>query len=226
MSRSFAMPTSPDAAAPDDPLIPRLLRVAWMGVLLGLIIEVVLLLVLGLAGKMPPLFTIAADTAQKVTWSTLICAALAAAQTLGKVRALGMVTAGLLGAPIAFMLARSAHKAVNAALGAEPATQAATPWLLAGLKGAEYAVLGLLLIWLAKRARGAGAHALTGIAVGLVFVGALTWLLPVEGGLQPALMRAINEVLHPMGCALVIYFGSQFGMRLGAPPGVATSDDN
>lgn len=216
---------TPSIAAdlPSQDLIPRLLRVAWMGILLGLIIEVILLLVLGLAGKLPSVLAIVADTVQKVTWSTLVCAALAAAQTLGKVRTLGMAAAGLIGAPIALLLARSAHKAVTAALGAEPAAQSATPWMLAGIKGVEYAVLGLLLLWLAKRSRGLRAHAVTGAAVGLVFVCLLTWLMPVQG-LQPSLMRAINEVLHPMGCALVIYFGAQFGARLGARPGVDSGD--
>ena len=220
---SQSIPTPPVAVElPSQDLIPRLLRVAWMGVLLGLIIELALLLVLAMAGKMPSMIVIIADTVQKIAWSTLVCAALAAAQTLGKVRTMGMMAAGLIGAPIALLIARSAHKAVNTALGAEPAATA-TPWLLAGIKGVEYAVLGLLLIWLAKRSRGLSAHAATGAAVGLVFVCILTWLMPVEG-LQPALMRAINEVLHPMGCALVIYFGAQFGARLGAQPAAAAND--
>ncbi len=186
-----------------------------MGVLLGLAIESLVLLALGLAGKLPPPLTIAADTMQKVTWSTLVCAALAAAQTLLRAQALGMAAAGLLGAPVALLLARSMHKAVNAALDAAPAAQTATPWLLAGTKGVEYALLGLLLIRLAKRSRGLAAHAGVGAGLGLAFFCALAWLMPLDG-FQPQLMRAINEVLHPMGCALVIYFGAQFGLRLGA----------
>lgn len=213
---SQAIPSPPAASRETSPdLIPRLLRVAWLGVLLGLSIELLVLLALGLAGKLPPLLTIAADTAQKVTWSTLVCAALAAAQTLVRAQALGMAAAGLLGAPIALLLARSVHKAVNAALDAAPAAQAATPWVLAGLKGVEYALLGLLLIRLAKRARGLGLHAAAGAGLGLAFFGALSWLVPLDG-FQPQLMRAINEILHPTGCALVIYFGAQFGSRLGA----------
>lgn len=215
MSRTIASSPSPASRETVPDLIPRLLRVAWLGVLLGLAIELLVLLALGLAGKMPPLLTIAADTAQKVTWSTLVCAALAAAQTLVRVQALGMAAAGLLGAPIALLLARSVHKAVNAALDAAPAAQAATPWVLAGLKGAEYALLGLLLIQLAKRSRGLGAHVATGAGLGTAFFGALSWLMPLDG-FQPQLMRAINEILHPTGCALVIYFGTQFGSRLGA----------
>jgi hypothetical protein len=187
--------------------------------LLGLILEVLLLLVLGLAGKLPSLVTIVADTLQKMTWSTLVCAALAAAQTLRKVRTpAGMATAGLLGAPIALLLARAAHKAVTTALDAAPAGAAAAPWMLAGLKGLEYAVLGLLLYWLAKRASGLRAYAASGAALGLAFFGLLSWLMPIDGGLQASLLRAINEVLHPVGCALVIYFGAQFGERLGARP--------
>lgn len=212
---SQSLPSPPVAAAAPPEFVPRLLRIAWMGVLLGLAIELLLLLVLGLAGKMPPLFTIIADTLQKMTWSTLVCAALAAAQTLVRVQALGMAAAGLLGAPVALLLARSVHKAVTAALDA-PAAQAATPWLLAGLKGVEYAILGFLLYWLAKRASGLRAYAVAGAALGLIFFLLLTWLMPLDGGLQPELMRAINEVLHPVGCALVIYFGAQFGSRLGA----------
>jgi hypothetical protein len=222
MSQSQILPVPPpplaDTATPE--LIPRLMRIAWMGVLLGLVIELLLLLVLGLAGKMPPLVTIVADTVQKMTWSTLVCAALAAAQTLRNVRTPGaMATAGLLGAPIALLVARAAHKAVNTALDAAPAAQTATPWLLAGLKGLEYAVLGLLLYRLAKRASGLRAYAVSGAVLGLAFFGLLSWMMPLDGGLQAWLLRAINEVLHPVGCALVIYFGAQFGARLGAKPG-------
>ena len=221
---SSSLPSPPLVEAAPSEFVPRLLRIAWMGVLLGLAIELLLLLVLGLAGKMPPLLTIVADTLQKMTWSTLVCAALAAAQTLVRVQALGMAAAGLLGAPVALLLARSVHKAVTTALDA-PAAQAATPWLLAGLKGVEYAILGFLLYWLAKRASGLRAYAVAGAALGLIFFLLLTWLMPLDGGLQPELMRAINEVLHPVGCALVIYFGAQFGMRLGAKPG-ALAEDN
>lgn len=227
-STTSPIPGSPSrdgAQVPSNPLA-QLLRVAWLGVLLGLAIELLLLLVAGMAGIMPPPVVIAADTMQKLTWSTLVCAALAAAQTLGRTRASAMVTAGLLGAPVALLLARSMHKAVKAALDAEPAVQAATPWLLAMLKGVEYALLGLLLLWLAKRARGMRAHAAAGALLGLAFFGLLSWLMPLDGGLQPQLMRAVNEVLHPTGCALVIYFGAQFALRLdthatGIPPATA-----
>src|SRR5687767_5157046 len=115
---SASLPSSPLVEAAPPEFVPRLLRIAWMGVLLGLATELLLLLVLGLAGKMPPPLTIIADTLQKMTWSTLVCAALAAAQTLIRVQALGMAAAGLLGAPIALLLARSVHKAVTAALDA------------------------------------------------------------------------------------------------------------
>lgn len=223
MSQVLSPSVSPIHPAGPD-LAPRLLRIAWMGILLGVAIEILVLLALGMAGKLPPLLTILADTAQKVTWSTLVCAALAAAQTLVRVQALGMAAAGLLGAPVALLLARSVHKAVNAALDAAPATQTTTPWMLAGLKGVEYAVLGLLLIRLAKRARGLGAHAAAGAGLGLACFGVLTWLMPLDGA-QPQLMRAINEILHPMGCALVIYFGAQFGSKLGARAG-GIADDN
>lgn len=224
MSTSLPLPPTPVTEAAPSEFVPRLLRIAWMGVLLGLVLELLLLLVLGLAGKMPSPLIIVADTLQKVTWSTLVCAALAAAQTLVRVQALGMAAAGLLGAPIALLLARSVHKAVTAALDA-PAGQAAMPWLLAGLKGVEYALLGLFLYWLAKRASGFRAYAGTGAALGLAFFGLLSWLMPLDGGLEPVLMRAINEVLHPVGCALVIYFGAQFGTRLGAKPGALAADD-
>lgn len=116
------------------------------------------------------------------------------------------------------------HKAVSAALDAEPAAQTAALWLLAGLKGVEYAILGLLLFWLARRASGLRAYAATGATLGLIFFCLLTWLMPLDGGLHPELMRAINEVLHPVGCALVIYFGAQFGARLGAKGGAASHD--
>jgi hypothetical protein len=197
--------------APASPeIVRRMLRGAWLGVWLGLSIEVLLLLLQLLQGVLPDTVRIIADTVQKISWSSLVCATLAAGQgaARGKLAAAGIV--GLVGAPIAFLLARSLHKAMMEILGQATATP--VPWLAAGIKGVEYALLGAAILWLAKRKADWKSHAFTGAAVGGITYYLVLWLLPAGGD---PLQRAIIEVVHPIGCALAVHASASFNKHLG-----------
>jgi hypothetical protein len=190
--------------------IRRLLHVAWVGALLGLGIEVLLLAIQAWQNQFPDPVKIGADTVQKMTWSSLVCAAIAAGQSAARMKAAVLGAAGLLGAPVAFLAARSAHKAMLEALGGT-AGAAVSPWLLAGLKGVEYALLGLAVAWLMQREAHWKAYALVGAAIGVVFYIVFLVLLPGAGD---PLQRAIIEIVQPTGCALAVYGGSRFYQHL------------
>lgn len=191
--------------------IRRMLRVAWLGALLGLGIELLLLAIQAWQSQLPDAVKIGADTVQKMTWSSLVCAAIAAGQSAARMKAAVLGAAGLLGAPVAFLAARSAHKATLEALAGTTSAAAVSPWLLAGLKGVEYALLGLIIAWLLQREAQWKSYALAGAAIGVAFYGIVLMLLPGAGD---PLQRAIIEIVQPTGCALAVYSGSRFYERL------------
>lgn len=206
------MNTSTPLSAPASPdILARLLRGAWLGVLLGLVIEGLLLSVQIAQDQLPEPIRIVADTVQKMSWSSLVCAALAAGQAVARSRTALAGAIGLVGAPIAFLLARSLHKATLEMLG-NGAASTATPWLGAGIKGVEYALLGVAILWLVKRNASWKAYAWVGAATGAVSYGLVLWLLPAGGD---AVQRAIVEIAHPVGCALAVYVTAQFNRRIG-----------
>jgi hypothetical protein len=199
-----------DAGDHNAATIRRMLRVAWFGALLGLGIELLLLAIQAWQNQLPDTIRIGADTVQKMSWSSLVCAAIAAGQSAARMKAAALGAAGLLGAPVAFLAARSAHKATLEALGGT-AGAAVSPWLLAGLKGVEYALLGLAIAWLMRREAPWKTYALAGAAIGIVFY--IVFLLLLPGAGDP-LQRAIVEIVQPTGCALAVYGGSRFYQHL------------
>ena len=197
-------------------LSDTLLRVAWLSILLGLAIEVILLVIATGAGKLPGIQSIAADLTQKISWSMIICVGLAFGKAASKGQPSWMALAGLVSAPIAFNVARTLHKSVSFALkAAEPGAGAGFPFLIAGVKGLEYAALGMLLGWVGKRANaGVSAYAGVGLLVGIVFGGLIVGLLaPAEFDVIKALPQLINEVLFPLGCSLALFAADAIGKR-------------
>ena len=187
------------------------LRAAWLAIGLGILLEVLVLMLAaftGTAGESgrPAL----ADLAQKVSWSFLVCIGLAFGAAIKKVREIAMGGIGLFAAPAAFAAAKAIHKGLGQALGVvAPGSPLSIPLLIAVLKGIEYAVLGAALGRLTNRGRGLGSHAGAGLAVGLTFGLVLTWatghLSATPSSPIGLAGNGINEVLFPVGCALVIY---------------------
>jgi hypothetical protein len=224
-------PAQTGAASGD--LWRTILRVAWLSIGLGLLLEVLLLLLAafsGTGGHTPKPFV--SDLVQKVSWSFIVCLGLAFGSTAGKARSglmgrSGMMgrsgTMGLLGlisAPLGFTIARSLHKGVNQALDVAGAVGGASPFLIAGLKALEYGVLGAALGAVTKRQGGGtlGAHLGTGAAIGITFGGAILAVL-ARAAVTPMTpvdlaAKGINEVLFPVGCSLVLYAAEAMGKRL------------
>jgi uncharacterized protein (DUF697 family) len=199
---------------------PTILRVAWLSIGLGLALEVILLLLSAFtdtAGASPKPFI--SDLAQKVSWSFIVCVGLAFGTTASKAREGVMGLLGLISAPVGFTAARAVHKAVKDALGvAGGAAAGVSPFLIGGLKGAEYAVFGALLAWIGKRALGLGAHVGAGLAIGLTF-GLAIVAVTVQAAAGPPnpvdlVAKGVNEVMFPVGCALVLYASGAMAKRL------------
>lgn len=207
-------------APADTALFPTVLRVAWLSIGLGLALEVLILVLAaftGTAGDTPKPFL--SDLAQKVSWSFIVCVGLAFGSTAGKVREGIMGALGLLAAPAGFAAARAVHKGVNGALGIAGAAMApGLVLLVGGLKAAQYALFGIVLGWIGKRALGLKAHAAAGLAFGLTF-GLVIVAVTVRASASPVplvgvVSRAINEVMFPLGCALVLYASGVLAKRL------------
>lgn len=211
-------PRAQAATKTTSSLFPTILRVAWLSIGLGLALEIILLVIVafaGTAGDSPLPFV--ADLVQKVSWSFLVCVGLAFGTTASKAREGVMGLLGLISAPVGFVAARAAHKGVAAGLGVAAPGTAAFPFLIAGLKGIEYALFGAALAWIGKRALGLKAHVAAGLAFGVVF-GAVIVLATVQSAPAPIplvkqVALGINELTFPVGCSLVLYAANALSKR-------------
>ncbi len=198
-------------------LAATLLRVAWLSILLGISMEILILIAAAGFGKNPQVKAVLADLVQKISWSSMVCAGLAFGTTASKMRTPAMGLAGLAAAPIAFVLAKTFHKSATQALAiASGAAGFPSPLVLALIKGIEYGALGLLLGKLGeKNAPRMGVYAATGLMAGIVF-GGITLALTIQQSAQPIplaglVSRAINEIIFPVGCSLVLYASTTIG---------------
>lgn len=197
-----------------------ILKAAWLAVALGFALEGLILGSVVLAGGTLAAKPFMADLVQKVSWSFIVCVALAVARAASKASGVLMGVAGLLAAPAGFAIARGLHKGASQALGlVAAAAPGPSPMVVAGIKGLQYAVLGLAVAWIAKQAwGGVTAHAGLGLAAGLLFGGPLLVLtFQATPSLTAAAIaaRTVNEIFFPVGCALVLYASDTLGKRLG-----------
>ena len=200
-----------------------LLRVGWLAVLLGLAIEIILVLLAAGFGTLKGAYPVLADLVQKISWSVIVCVGIAVGTMAQKARGPLMGLAGLFAAPLAFVAARSLHKGALAALGVAAAAGPVPSLILIGaLKGLQYACFGLALNWVEKKPWGKlAAYLATGLAVGVVFGGTILALIIQAAPQMPPIpvlvSSATNEVLFPVGCALVIYVSKIMKKTLGGP---------
>jgi hypothetical protein len=212
------------AAAPPGPWA-TLLRVAWLAILLGLLLQLALLLVAVRFGTAPSPGPLLAETLKTVSWSLLVCVGVA----LGRVAAKGRMplegVTGLLAAPLALTAANTVQKGVAEAVDAAGVPAGPAPlWVLA-IKAAEYGCLGLALNWVGQRAwHSALGHLAVGLMVGVVFGGLFLTVIVQSAPTPPAapalLGRGLNELLFPVGCALVVFIAEV--LRTHLDPAAAT----
>jgi hypothetical protein len=211
-----AAPASRNVAPPPPPLPPgsRLLKLgmaAWLAILLGMAMEALMLgVAAGFRSAVSP-DPFLAELAQKLSWSFIVCVALAVGAAVARARPAAMGVLGLLGAPLAVNVSRALHKGMAGALGVAVAAGPA-PFAIAALKAIEYALVGFAIGHVGQRGGGALAHAGAGLLAGIVFGLPILALSPAA---TPAasVARAVNELVFPIGCSLVLYAAEVLSAR-------------
>ena len=195
--------------SPSGPWV-TLLRVAWLAILLGLLLQLAVLLVVAGFGKDISPRPFLADTVKTVSWSLLVCVGVA----LGRVAAKGRLplegVTGLLAAPLALTAANAVQKGVAEAVDAAGLPAGPLPLWVLVIKAAEYGALGLALEWVGRRAwHSALGHLavglLTGVVFGGVFLAVVVQSAPTPLSTPSLVARGLNELLFPVGCALVVF---------------------
>jgi hypothetical protein len=199
-----------------------LLRVAWLAILLGIGMEILLLLLSAGFGDLLGLGPIVADLIKNVSWAMFVCVGLAVGMAATQARAPVMGLLGVLAAPSAFEISRVLHKGTLEIFAVSGTGSGdLSPFLVALIKGLEYGCLGVLVGWLGRRPwGGAVAHTAAGLAVGLLFGGAIVALTLASNPEMPAadlVSRGVNEILFPVGCALILFSAATLGKRVATP---------
>lgn len=199
----------------------RLFRAAWLAIVLGIVLEIVALVITSAFGAGKGARPVVADLVQKTSWSLFVCVGVAFATAVSRGRSAVGGLVGLVAGPLAFQAARIVHKSVVEALTlSTAAAPGPAPLLLGALKGIEYGALGAFLSWLRRQpGRSASDYVFGGLACGVVFAGMVAALvigmspgIPTVAALVP---RVANELLHPVGCALVVYAAERLPDGLG-----------
>ena len=190
------------------------LRAAGPSLILGLVTRGLLYLIGSLYDQSHANVAFVGELLSRLSWSVIVCMGLAAALFAVKHRAFAMGAAGSVAAPIAFFVSRGMRKGVVDFLHLIEVSDIPSPTVLALLKGGEYACLGIILGWLGQRHRGtARAYATIGATIGVIFGGTIlaftASVTPSALGPAGILTWAVNEVLFPIGCSLVVFSGER-----------------
>lgn len=205
------------AAVTPAPLAATILKAVWLSILLGVLIQVLIVLATTYNKD-----TIVQETVGKVTWSVLVCTAIAVGNTLAKMRPAVVGVIGFLAAPAAFVAAKAVQKSITQGNTTGPPVP--SPVEISVVRALEYAVLGGVLAWMGQKAARASVRnfALVGLAVGFGFGGYLLYRFITRNEPTPKTpmiaARTINEVLFPIGCALVLWTAGHLGTALGHQP--------
>ncbi len=200
----------------------RIALIAWLSIVLGFAMQALVLVGKLSVGNNPGLTQVMIDLAQGVTWSFFVCAGVGLGTTIAKAhKALGGLI-GLIVAPIAMGIAKGSQKFMVSALGATQKPVLLSLTTLGVIRAIEYGILGWVLAWLvANQESRATRFLLAGAAVGLVFGGSttmLTFQAAAAKGIALAapqiVATAVNEVVFPMGCALVVFIALHVGRQL------------
>lgn len=184
------------------------LRVIALSLALAVALETLLVGVAATTGGIHSPTPFVVNLVQKLPWALVVCTGLWLGLEIGRSRPVAVGVAGLVAAPIASLLARSIAEGAHAF--AFAGTPAGSALLVAAVKAVEFACLGYAIGWLGERAwAGATHHAVAGLLAGVVFGGSLLALSavgsPEPSGIGRLMGWAIDELLFPIGCALIVF---------------------
>jgi hypothetical protein len=190
-------------------LVQRVLQAVWMSIVLGLLMQLVAVAVQFSFNKPPDTVKLIHESVQKVSWSFIVCTGITIGNLFSKLRGPAMGLLGFVSAPAGFLAAKFAQKTTAQALSANLPNQPDNlVWALMGTKALEYALLGFALWYLGTKAWATWrSYALTGLTLGLVtgavIVAEIYSLSSTSPPMLLAASVALNELLFPMGCAMV-----------------------
>ncbi len=196
------------AAADVASLLPKVVQVAAPAILLGLLTKILVYVGTLLVQPASAGDNFIPDLLSRISWAFLVCVTLELATALAHQRAWLVALTGLIVAPVAFHLARGVREGALAIL--RPPGASATSVVVIGMvKGIEYAALGIILAYLTERSPRPHHFAAAGLAIGVVFGGAI-FALSYGGAPQspdPASLVGwvVLEIFFPTACALVVF---------------------
>ena len=197
-----------------------ILLASWTAIGVGLLFEALQVGVVKLGGLPFPSVAVAVgETVQKVCWSYLVCVSLAVGTAVARASPMAVAGLGLVAAPLAFGAARSLHQGVMQLLSAGVPSGGPNVWLLAGIKAAEYAILGFAIAALIRRPEPRlPAYLRAGLVVGVIFGGLIVWLTnhaapPAGLSATTLVARSVNEVLFPVACASLLWVTNMLARR-------------
>jgi hypothetical protein len=210
MTTTTATPSDTEAARL---VMKRILTAAWLAVIVGVLAQTLVIAVRAWFGGVVEAAGFAAELAQGVTWSVLVCAAIAVGTLASKSRDLIAGVIGFFAGPLAWAAAKGVQKGVQALAGVPQDQLTPLFWSVCAWKGLEYALLGYGLATLVSGStRKVSAYAGFGVMVGLLSACVVIALnltnASLTGGAVPAPKMAslfANEVFFATACSIVIY---------------------
>lgn len=225
-NQEISLQMLPASAAPERAqlAIKRLALISVLAIALGFTMQGLILATKLASGGLFSGALFLGDLAQGVTWSFFVCTGVGIGISLSKARAVMAGLISMIFAPIAVAAAKSSQKVMTGLIGAADQPAVLSLATISILRAIQYCILGWLLATLARKGiERPLPYFAAGSAVGVFFGGtiaALTYHAALTNGLTPGLPKIassiVNEVLAPIGCAMVIYFGLMVGRNLKA----------
>jgi hypothetical protein len=149
------------------------------------------------------------ETAGGITWALLVCFGVAAGSALSQASEAVAGAIAFIATPLALVTAKAVQGGVSEFLGQQAPGLPPGLAIIAAVKACEYGTLAFVLARLAHRGVDAVApHLLVGLAIAATFGTALTAIataMPDPNlGIPQIATTAVNELLFPIGCVLVV----------------------
>jgi hypothetical protein len=186
------------------------LRVAALSVTLAALLEVLQLGTLIVIGEPYGRAELIRDLILKVPWAAIVCVSFWMGLVLGRGRVSIAAFVLLVSAPLGSLFAHALAEMGRSYELSATHEMLISPYVVAALKGGAYVALAVLVVGLRARTRATAWHyAAAGLMIGISFGGALL-ALELVAAMHPITTSvlvawAVNEVLFPIGCALILF---------------------